>query len=300
MKLLILGFLLNSLVGFSFETRISQIDYPENSNDPVLVFTSAMGEVLEVNSDEVELLNELEFAKENLLNVDLETNLEFNSNAFDNRRHVLSLSVLNNEYEQEAALEELPPKTPMDGYVPTNIRSMNEAVKLFSTMRTRTKRRSQCFNRAYVWSHELYTDYRVKSKKIFIFYTARYTRTIDKKWWFHVAPMIVVNGQDIVLDREFTAKPLSVFDWETVFIQKIKYKTGSNERCVKSYTISDFYNKRNQATNYCNLIQTSMYYWGPNDLEALDRNGRETKNFTPGKLKEARKQAFRNYRDIWY
>lgn len=91
------------------------------------------------------------------------------------------------------------------------------AMQAFKELPTKKTRKSQCFNRAYVWAHEMYTKHDIVSKKILIYYTPnKFKKEIDPVWTFHIAPVVLVEGENIVFDREFQkTKPANIDDWVT-------------------------------------------------------------------------------------
>lgn len=127
------------------------------------------------------------------------------------------------------------PLSQMGDYQPTNV-DRNYLNTLWNQMETNLKG-DDCYRRAQIWAVEMYERHRIKSKKIFIHYTDKWNRELDnmggelsgnnlwswgkrKRWdadgiskslrgvvrgnitWdYHVAPMLVVDGEDVVMDR---------------------------------------------------------------------------------------------------
>ena len=120
------------------------------------------------------------------------------------------------------------PVSQMGSYEPTNVRS-SLVNQIWNQMDTEMDG-DDCYRRAQIWTTELYDSHRIKSKKIFLHYTDKGSKELDgvggqslvhkKKfrarglsrkmmklvrnnitWDYHVAPMIVVEGKDLVLDR---------------------------------------------------------------------------------------------------
>lgn len=120
---------------------------------------------------------------------------------------------------------------PMEGYTPTDI-SSSEAKSVWNSMRTDLKNKD-CYRRAQLWTHDMYTKQRIYSRKIFIHYTDKFNRELDNlgredglgwfsrkrieidgvdnrvirlirsniTWDYHVAPLLSVDGEDVVMDR---------------------------------------------------------------------------------------------------
>src|SRR5690606_17139424 len=154
---------------------------------------------------------------------------------------------------------------PMTNYTPSNVASLDLAKKMFNHLIPKTKAWSQCFNRAHIWARQLAKNYGVKSQKILIYYTKRYRKEVDKKWWFHIAPVVSVNGEKYVLDREFTREPHLALAWEEIFRAKmISKRVGPRGyQCKQIKNIKEYYDAANTNYEYCNIQYTSMYYWEP-------------------------------------
>src|SRR5690606_27145259 len=114
------------------------------------------------------------------------------------------------------------------------LRSMAEARSVFHSQDPNMKSCSQCFQRAQLWSYELWTGRGIKTAKVFLFFTHRYIRNYDYGWWFHVSPFILVNNKELVLDRTFTGGPLSMKQWTDVFMR-------NNARCPTVARYSDYW-----------------------------------------------------------
>jgi hypothetical protein len=125
-----------------------------------------------------------------------------------------------------------------EGYEPTILASDFAVRQAFDTM-PRLRSDSQCFQRAHIWSFELYRYSRINTMKAFMIFTTRFqeefckyeswenifghqTRCTPYKWWFHVAPFVYTrNGsqiQETVLDPEFLREPKSMRDWSYHFV----------------------------------------------------------------------------------
>lgn len=124
------------------------------------------------------------------------------------------------------------PITPMDGYYETeHTRSeLNNFWRTVKGMAGKMKGKD-CFKRAHMWSFKLERSYGVKSKKIFMHYTDKFNHELDDQgrrgfgarlgrlfssndgWDFHVAPVVNINGEDIVLDGKLRDQPDTVEQW---------------------------------------------------------------------------------------
>ena len=187
-------------------------------------------------------------------------------------------------------------RTAMSDYEPSNIASFAEANRIFTGLYRRHKWWDQCFNRAHIWAKQMHDHHQVRSMKILIYYTRKYRREISDKWWFHIAPVVSINGELHSMDREFTSRPLPVDEWEQVFTSGIPDR---NYRCKKIDHISEYYNENNMRNEYCNIQFVSMYYWEPNDMSRLDRSGEEKHRWINREIRAAAREAFRGWRRIY-
>lgn len=181
-------------------------------------------------------------------------------------------------------------KFEVDEYRPTLFNSPQQAQSYFNTMDGQTKDDSQCYNRAHGWAYDLWNQYRINSLKVFIFFTRRYIREFNYKWWFHVSPMVLVGSggynTEFVMDRSFTKGPTDVQSWTNVFMKNRAY-------CPTVNYYSQYRN--NQEAQYCYLMKSIMYYSTPRDLEYLETRGRYEDNWDMNELRVGRKQAFINW-----
>jgi hypothetical protein len=90
---------------------------------------------------------------------------------------------------------------------------------------------SICLNRANLWAYDmdrrkvLAEQQRLQSAKIFVFFTPINQASEGKDWWFHVAPVVMADGQLKVLDGSFPNGihgPVSIEAWNSYFTQGYK------------------------------------------------------------------------------
>lgn len=265
----------------SEETRILHIASPDSALDSFEVLTNNR-EALKVSPNNTELVDKLFEAKE------LNSIVEFESSD----SNLTSLKVL----EQGDADSNLYPENeelhPMTNYSASNVSSLELAQEMFSDLKDGGRWFSQCYNRAHVWAKQMYDKYDTKSMKILIYYTKKFRQEIGGKWWFHIAPMINVEGQRYVMDREFTRGPVTDEKWEQIFTKKMAEKGITGYRCKVIKNIKEYYDEYNQNNEYCNIQVTSMYYWEPNDMSRLDKTGEQKTEFLNWELKRAAKNMF--------
>lgn len=176
-------------------------------------------------------------------------------------------------------------------FAPTDLQSVEEANNLFSNMlNDGDKSRSECFKRAHMWSFDMWSKLNINSNKMFMFYTSRYVQLEDFKWWFHVAPSVVVNGVDMVMDGTFMEKPVSVREWQNFFMKSEKIKCPMIEK----------YNQYedHQWEKLCYLMKVPMYYLSPLDIENRDKGLAPKTHWILEELQDARR-AFKNYQDSY-
>lgn len=263
------------------KTRLVNVADPSMSDKEVMVFAENEGRVLWADASDAVLLNALKVAQKEGLNVALR---------FDNE----SGKIRGAELLEVAALEEtLEAKSDEKSfYTPSVMNSVSEAQALFNRQDRNTKRWSQCFNRAHGWSYDMWSNAGVNSMKVFIFFTQRYIKAYRYKWWFHVAPYVVVQTSsgpvEHVMDVSFSKGPMQVRPWTDMFME-------NNSACPKVERYSQY--RQNQWTQDCYLIKTSMYYRTPTDIELLETQGRQELSWNLNEVREAREEAFRNHRD---
>ena len=179
-------------------------------------------------------------------------------------------------------------------FAPTDLQSPEHAQEIFDSMlNDGDRRRSQCFKRAHIWAYDMWSKLGINSQKIFIFYASRYIMLEDNAdWWFHVAPMVVVKGEEMVLDGTFMQKPVSVTEWKSYFIRSDKITCP----ILKNY--SSYQEPGAQFKKLCYLMKVPMYHFSPLDIEARDINGVQRNNWVLDELQDARR-AFKGYEDTY-
>ncbi|HXH29941.1 MAG TPA: protein-glutamine glutaminase family protein [Bacteriovoracaceae bacterium] len=171
-------------------------------------------------------------------------------------------------------------------FAPTDLQSVENATEVFENMlNDGDKSRSQCFKRAHMWAYDLWSKLGVNSQKVFIFYTQRYVQMEDFEWWFHVAPLVVVGGEDYVMDGTFMKKPIPLKEWKDFFIKTEKI----NCPVIENY--QEF--EKNQWSRLCYLMKVPMYFFSPLDIELRDSKGLERNHWVLEELQDARR-AFKN------
>ena len=182
--------------------------------------------------------------------------------------------------------------TRFDGYAPSVLASATQADATFAKLETDFRRfnvftlqaGTQCTARAETWTFGMDRTQQIKAEKVFVFYTQafkeyyRQTKGESFKWWFHVAPYVLVKAEsgdleERVLDREFADHSLTMKDWTDLFIE-------SKQKCIENVPFARFegdvtgsgasYDK----TAHCYLVRAPMYDMYPADIDARERGQR--------------------------
>ena len=176
-------------------------------------------------------------------------------------------------------------------FAPTDLQSYEKANQLFQNMLNDGDRsRSQCFKRAHMWSYDMWSKLGVKSQKIFVFYTKRFQILDEYDWWFHVAPLVTVAGEDYVMDGTFMSKPVTVKEWKEYFLKTDKIT------CPEISRYQQF--ESSHWTRLCFLMKVPMYHFRPLDIENRDKRGAERNHWVLEELQDARR-AFKNYEEVY-
>lgn len=173
-------------------------------------------------------------------------------------------------------------------FTPTNLSSLEEAHDLFKKMYRRSKRRSQCYMRAHGWAYDLYRYYGINSEKIFVFFTRKYILNYDYKWWFHVAPMVTVAGEKIVMDREFFREPKTIKEWTRKFVY-------SKKDCPTVGSYQEYQALNKTTSEDCLFRITPMYFWDPRSIKNHDNGTKPRHTWKNGEIRASQKKAFRRF-----
>lgn len=146
-------------------------------------------------------------------------------------------------------------------YIPSNFGSLEQVQKLMSELNFNRRSRSQCYQRAHLWSIEMMQMANAKTQKVFLFFTDRYIREYQFGWWFHVAPLVLVNNEEWVVDPYFFDHPVDLQTWTNYFMP-------SHPVCKTAKSYSDYENGTN--IEYCFLRKLPMYYYTPSKIETRD------------------------------
>ena len=147
-------------------------------------------------------------------------------------------------------------------FVPSSFNSIEEVQKLMNELKYNTRVRSQCYQRAHLWSLEMRQMTNAKTGKVFLFFTDRYIREHNFGWWFHVAPLVLINDAEWVVDPYFFDHPVDLQTWTNHFMP-------SHPVCKIAKSYVDYENGINEE--YCFLRKLPMYYYTPSTIEERDK-----------------------------
>lgn len=278
-----------SALALTSTLEVKKIIKPGEFSDKYLLFASS-GEVLELSANKPQAVKDAYFAMDNSVAVRME--LGYSNKKSDNKRKtikdlklttLISFETLNDE-------DEIYP-TAVEGYDFTIAESSRDVKKMFRSLNTKMKKESQCYNRAHIWSYNLSEKYKRDEKinlgKIWIFFSDNYIKKYDFEWWFHVAPFMYTKDYDEqlevnVMDRKYHRRPISPRKWSKMFM-----KNNANCADIQHYSGYLF----NKAEADCYLIKSSMYYYQPYQIQALEEGGPQKTIFLEEELKLARDEA---------
>ena len=176
-------------------------------------------------------------------------------------------------------------------FEPTVLPNSRAAQEMFDRLDADYIRRSECTDRAHIWSFDEYKRSGISTMKAFIFFTASYINKNNFKWWFHVAPMIKVqeNGKivDRILDYQFMDRPVTVKEWTDMQVH-------SKRDCKVTTKFSEY--DVNPQTEDCYMIYESMYYRLPGDIHAQELRNEYRSSFSESEVNFARKTGFKKTR----
>lgn len=176
-------------------------------------------------------------------------------------------------------------------FAPTDLQSVEEANDIFKNMlNDGDKRFSECFKRAHMWAYDMWSNLGIRSEKIFIFFTKRYAILEEFEWWFHVAPLVSVAGEDYVLDGTFMSKPVPLKEWKDYFIK------SSEITCPMIDRYQEF--EEHQWSRLCYLMKVPMYFLSPLNIQNRDKRGVDRNHWVLEELQDARK-SFKKWDEVY-
>jgi hypothetical protein len=140
---------------------------------------------------------------------------------------------------------------------------------------------SICSNKAHVWAYEFSRRYNVEVGKIFMFFGSSVWENESKGWMYHVAPYVVENGQEYVMEASYPSDvtaPLTVNEWlENETDGRIKAH-NCKEIFASDKDLTQYFYERynlpeirsNGKGAVCYFRKVPEYYWYPASIALHD------------------------------
>lgn len=280
MRWILAGMLLlkltDTLAATEHLAKIYQIDSGRSGESTLVLLTSGL--VAKAPHDK-ELLRTLNSARRN------QSWLAFR---LTDKNEILSLSSIPAPFEEKRIRVAEEKEAPL--YSPTVIPAYHQALAVFKNMNRRYNDKSQCYNRAHVWSWEMFQKHHIRSMKTFVFFSPKYIRRYNFEWWFHVAPFVYVNEGGVtverVMDFRYNRKPETMRGWTDTFMH-------NNAECkdIQKYTEYE-YTRSSADAPWCYVLRVPMYYYQPLDLESLDKQNKVRQFWEEWEVGNAYREAF--------
>ena len=256
------------------QSRISSVDWSPKENEPHLVLLEKEGWVGFLDHHSATLRDRIQWLFQNHHRV------EFTLDSAHRIQSVRSLGPSPQSKQVRTAPQNFV-------YTPTVVGSDDEATEIFNELNPNANSKSECYNRAHVWTYEEKLKRDLNSMKVFLFFTYRYIREYNYGWWFHVAPFLMVKQgtttMEQVTDPEFTSSPQAMKDWTDIFI-------APKVDCPVIQKYSDY--EQHQEAQYCYRVKVSMHYWQPRDIQQNEIDGSLKTEFIPSEVEWAYSQGF--------
>ena len=112
---------------------------------------------------------------------------------------------------------------PLANFPSTNIQQLSTLNQAFKGL-WKGRKRSECYDRAHFWSYQMFKEFGIKSTKVFVFFTNKYKREIFGQWWFHVAPGVIFQNEEYIMDPEFLKNAVNFETWKNGVLDHAIYK----------------------------------------------------------------------------
>lgn len=253
--LLLLTFFSGTSLAARFQDQVHSLQKGKSGEDHLILLKS--GRVLFINPRHYSLKD---FSPN--------TNIEVEE---DEEMQVKSISSIpsfeSNEEEEREVASYSPDATVLESY--------DKAYSIFRGMNRSWRNKSECTDRAQVWTYEEWRKHGLISKKVFLFFTNTYIRRYRFHWWFHVSPYTLVrDGEGVTeyaMDRRYSRTPLTMKSWTDIFIR-------SKRHCpVTSYS---YYRSHKNGREHCFAVKSSMYNRLPYHVRQQEDNGRSVSGFS--------------------
>lgn len=262
--------------------KIERIFEDESLKKDYITLFLSDGEIVHFDKNNSDLLNKSKLALKNSSVILFDKTGVESPDTADRIKSITVISLSRKLIENP--LDKIMLFDPLDNNKLTSMESYNAAQSLMDSFNGETSDDSQCYNRAHMWTYEASYEKGINLGKIWIFFTHKYIRDFEYKWWFHVSPYANVGnqGEKYILDRGFTQVPFSVDNWKNIFI-----KNKANCPVVTNYMQYE----NNQDEEYCYLIYSGQYFWQPYQLKNYATNGTIQTKYNEADLKITYKDA---------
>jgi hypothetical protein len=202
----------------------------------------------------------------------------------DRSNHIISLQLTDNK---KSFKEGTVTRSNESEFHASFFKKFDHIQEVFNRMREDYQEEAQCYNMAHIWAYEEFQRSSLKTMKLFLFFSKKYIRTYKYHWWFHVTPLTYLKVKrrtyrPYTLDRRYTFIPLEIEEWKNHFI--------IDQHSCKE--ITKYAEYKNNQSEYCFLLPTSMYFWQPKDILNRDRTGFEKTQFIKEEIQHAYLEAF--------
>jgi hypothetical protein len=271
---------LNSVHAATITTYLKEVITPQESQGDALVLAWTDGAIYRISKDNAELIARAQAAVKNNERIDLVTYHETVS------IDAIQAHALANDLQHDIIKDDPVPPAPAAEYIPTVISGRNNLYAYWKAIRSDRgfKERSQCYQRAEYWAHEMDVRWGIKSQKAFLFFTRKYITQYNYDWWFHVAPLVIYNdgtaNYDAVYDKTYGPGGVIPFqEWTKMFVQA----QGGICPVISKYT--DY--SEHEWESYCYVRKVPMYYYQPKNVQALDAQGTQVTGWIQWELNNA-------------
>lgn len=279
----------------AYTLGIVDLEEPTTSTDAYVAFGDD-GQIYEISQSNTEAVKLAKSAMADHVKVEVEfSENEASENLLEMRNEILKISLTSMAIEPavleaaESHTKDLNSYASIKNSYITDFDTEQEAATVFYSQRKDTRNKSQCFNRAHVWSWEMsrkiYKGRRIQPGKIWIFFTSKYIREYRHKWWFHISPYVKVQGENRIMDRSFNERPTTEKGWTDKFIR-------SKQACPEVVNYSDYRN--NQWAAHCYVMKSSLFYWQPRELDYVERRNKGKDQWIKWEVRAAYNNAIGN------
>jgi hypothetical protein len=199
-----------------------------------------------------------------------------------NEQHTVKSKIKYKEFSHYPARDNAP-------YRPSIIVGLHRTTDIFNNFkRNYNDDLNHAHHRAHVWAYEEMMRSGIKMMKTFIFFSDQFILNNNLKWWYTVAPSVVVNEdgllQQRVLDPVIANRPILIKEWI--------YELGYSYPCTTIKSYSEYQREQAHSSANCYVLHESMYHYSPVDLEEKDKTQLSRISFSQKEIDQSYKTAF--------